>query len=669
MNPVFEPIASGFVWTDGRETLRVEAWGPDAVRVRATVDASFPDAPGALLSNTPPVPPALTWETDGNGTCGGMETGGLRVRVSPQGALSFFHRGRLLTAEEYGGRVRRQRIYRPLGGGFAHTQVRFQAFEDERIFGLGQHPNGRLDQKGLVLDLHQINNEVNIPFLFSSRGYGLLWNNPALGRVELTPERTRWVAEACTHVDYVVFAGEAPADILRAYARCTGLPPPFPQWAEGFWQSRLRYRTQQEVLSVARRHVRELGLPMSMIVIDYFHWTAQGNWDFDPADWPDPAGMVRELEEMGIKTMVSVWPRIEDRSRHAAPMRDGGMLLELSAADPAREAHPRSKDSETGAYYDPSHPEARRYIQQGLSGYLGQGIQHFWLDGCEPDLCPWDFPRLRYHAGPASACANLYPFWHQQTVLEAQRNAGGSQPLNLCRSAWAGSQRLGAAVWSGDIISRFFMLRNQVKAGLNMALSGIPWWTTDIGGFFGGHPEDAGFRELLVRWFQFAVFCPILRLHGERQPVVDGCGADNEVWSFGPEVFAILKELLFLRERIRPLLREAMRVCSETGLPPMRPLFLEYPGDPRCWEVEDQFFFGPDLMVAPVLEEGARARSVYLPAGCRWIHAGTGRTYEGAQRVEVPAPLAEIPVFVPEHARDLLELLQSPLQFQPDRLD
>jgi alpha-D-xyloside xylohydrolase len=235
------------------------------------------------------------------------------------------------------------------------------------------------------------------------------------------------------------------------------------------------------------------------------------------------------------------------------------------------------------------------------------------------------------------------------------RQEGEEEILSLCRSAWAGSQRYGAAVWSGDIDSTFEDLRRQLPAGLNIGLSGIPWWTTDIGGFKGGDITSPYFRELIVRWFQFGVFSPIFRLHGFRQPGTmvgaEQTGAANEAWSFGDAAYDIIRRLLFLRERIRPYVMEQMRVAHESGLPPMRPLFLNFPADPESWTVEDQFLLGDDVLVAPVTEEGARRREVYLPAGAAWQDAWTGAEMGGGVRVTAPAPLEIIPVFVRKGGR------------------
>jgi alpha-D-xyloside xylohydrolase len=299
-------------------------------------------------------------------------------------------------------------------------------------------------------------------------------------------------------------------------------------------------------------------------------------------------------------------------------------------------------------YYDPTHPGARKYIWEKVrQGYYQHGIKLFWLDACEPEMIPMAPANLHFYAGDGKAVANIYPRDHVQGFYDGLKAAGEKDIVCLCRSAWAGSQRFGAAVWSGDTYSTFDALRAQVKAGLNMALSGIPWWTTDIGGFRGGNPATPEFRELVVRWFQYGAFCPLFRLHGHRQPnQSDFEGAANEVWSFGDEAYLILKNYMLLRERLRPYLMAQMRVAHEKGLPPMRPLFVDFPGDSTCYAVEDEYMFGPDLLVAPVVEAGARRKNVYLPASSSWKNAWTDQVLAGGQWVDVEAPLDCIPLFL-----------------------
>jgi alpha-D-xyloside xylohydrolase len=462
------------------------------------------------------------------------------------------------------------------------------------------------------------------------------------------------VSEATRQWDYWITAAAEPAAAVRAYAEVTGRPPMLPEWASGFWQCKLRYKTQDELLAVAREYKRR-GLPISVIVIDYFHWTQQGDWKFDPDEWPDPAAMVAELDQLGIKVMVSVWPTVNPASENYAEMSELGYLvanergLGLQLAIWDRGSVPRVPM----AFYDATNPRARDYIWSKVrDNYLKYGIKTWWLDACEPELVPDQSDNLRYHLGPGLEVGNAYPMLHARGFYENMLAEGEQEVVLLCRSAWAGSQRYGALVWSGDIDSTFEDLRRQIPAGLNIGLSGIPWWTTDIGGFKDGDITTPSFRELIVRWFQFGVFCPVFRLHGNRLPGTmigsEQTGAANEVWSFGETEYEIIRHLLFLRERLRPYVMEQMTVAHSTGLPPMRPLFLDFPADPACWDIQDQFLFGSDILVAPVVTEGAREREVYLPAGADWRDAWTGAPVAGGQWVTAAAPLERIPVYLRE---------------------
>ena len=542
------------------------------------------------------------------------------------------------------------REFKSTRGGLWHLEVRFSAQDGERLYGLGQHTHGFLDQKGCVIELMQRNTQVSIPFLVSDRGYGFLWNNPAIGRVELGRDVTRWVAEATRQMDYFITASDSYAEIMESYADATGHPPVLPEFAAGFWQCKLRYRTQEELLAVAREY-KQRGLPLSVIVIDFFHWTMQGEWQFDPQAWPDPDSMVKELESMGIKVMVSVWPSVNANSKNFTHMAEEGWLvrgerglaIQMAFVDtyPAGKVYPH--------IYDATHPEARRFVwEQVRQNYFSHGIKVWWLDACEPELYPADFDNLRYHLGNGLEVGNIYPMLHEKGFYDGMLSAGEKDVITICRSAWAGSQRFGAAVWSGDIPSTFEMLQIQLRAGLNIAMSGIPWWTTDIGGFFGGNINSPYFRELIVRWFQFGLFCPLFRLHGYREPAESGgtgSGAGNEIWSFGDEVYNILKDMLFMREVMRPYIMEQMQLAHEKGTPVMRPVFFDFSQDPASYSVDDEYMFGPDVLVAPILFEGARQRRVYLPAGVDWDDAWTGKQLAGGKWITAKAPLDKIPLF------------------------
>jgi alpha-D-xyloside xylohydrolase len=650
IHPALEQTGQRLGWRRKEQILWVEPWGADSIRVRATMNAAMPELPWSLL-------PATATRAEVRGAR--LINGKLTAEVDADGRVSFFKTatGELLTAEiPVVANFPANREFKARGGELWKTEVSFCAFDDERIYGLGQRRHGLLDQKGCVLELCQRNAEINIPWLVSNRGYGVLWNHPGIGRVELGRTKTRWVAEAARLVDYVVTTGDSNADIVERYADLTGHAPVIPEWATGFWQCKLRYKTQAELLAVAREHKRR-GLPMSVIVIDYFNWSKMGDWKFDPQCWPDPAAMVRELESLGIKLMVSIWPTVNPDSENFAELQRRGLLVRAEHGANTFLSFP---DSNTGGrnvdlyLLDATHPEARRFIWDKVrENYYRHGIKAWWLDAIEPELPSHDHANVRYHLGNGLEVGGIYPQMQEQAFHDGMTAAGESEVLTLCRSAFAGSQRFGAAVWSGDIYSTFEVLAGQIRAGLNMAMSGIPWWTTDIGGFFGGQVQSEYFRELIVRWFQFGVFCPIFRLHGWRDSrySTTECsdpttGGPNEVWSFGDKAYGIIRELLFLRERLRPYIMEQMRVASAKGAPVMRPLFFDFPDDPLATTVEDQFMFGPDILVAPVVQQGATKRSVYLPASTEWTEAWTGVKIAGGQRIEVAAPLERIPVFV-----------------------
>jgi alpha-D-xyloside xylohydrolase len=489
----------------------------------------------------------------------------------------------------------------------------------------------------------------------SSDGYGFLWHNPAIGRATFSLNRTEWVAESSRQLDYWITAGDTPARIAASYADATGHVPMMPEYGLGYWQCKLRYWNQEQLLEVAREH-RRRDIPLDVIVADFFHWPKMGDYRFEEEFWPDPQAMVDELGQMGIELMVSVWPQVslesenfaEFRRRNALVLTERGMNIHMGFQGPS-------------VFIDPTNPEARSLVWELCrKNYHDLGIKLFWLDEAEPEYGVYDFDNYRYHAGPNLQVGNIYPQAFSRAFYEGQRDAGQDQVVNLVRCAWAGSQRYGALVWSGDIQSTYVDLRRQVTAGIHMGVAGLPWFTTDIGGFHRGDIDDPDFHDLLVRWFQFGTFCPVMRMHGDRapyEPVVatDGSqrcrsGAPNELWSYGDDVYRILVRYVRLREAMRPYTRSLMVAAHEDGQPVMRGLFHDFPGDPVCWDVADQFMFGPDVLVAPVLAPNATSRRVYLPAGAQWTNLHTGETTAGGRWVEVAAPIEVIPVFTRDPA-------------------
>ena len=603
-----------------KELLCIQPWGKNSFRVQATQRHEFVEDEdiSALL-----LPEEVSVKVYERGTDTVIENGKITCEITRTGKLRFLNQDGKLLLEEYErirgmeeeGRKEFNSALEIVPRTFEPRQstdnyrltVRFEPIEGEKLYGMGQYQQPYLDVKGCTLELAHRNSQASIPFVLSSNGYGFLWNNPSIGAVTFGKNVTQWTAQSTKQMDYWITAGDTPAEIEEAYADATGKVPMMPEYGMGFWQCKLRYMTQEEILEVAREYHRRK-LPVDVIVVDFFHWPHEGDWKFDLDYWPDPEKMVRELKEMGMHLMVSIWPTVDGESENYKIKKN---------------------------YYE-------------------KGIHIFWLDEAEPEFTGYEFSHYRYFRGADMEVGNIYPREYARMAYEGMEKEGQKNILNLLRCAWAGSQRYGTLVWSGDIDSSFRSLRNQLAAGLNMGISGIPWWTTDIGGFHGGNIYDPKFHELLVRWFEFGAFCPVMRLHGYREPFKaplgttgggkHNSGAENEVWSYGEEVYKICEKYIHLRERMRPYVRQIMEEAHEKGTPAMRPLFYDFPEDKKAWDIEDEYMFGPDLLVAPVLYEEQRERTLYLPEGL-WRNINDGQEYEGGREITVSAPLDQLPVF------------------------
>ena len=628
----------------------IEPYGPNCIRCRSTRNNTVRDENWTLLD---PLPAQCSITQDGGKVT--LVNGDISVLVENNGVwfpgrLTFYRKGK---------EILRERHESDAANSFIHTEgdhyratVIFEANADEHLYGLGQEQQDWLDRKGCAYELMHRNTKSTIPYLYSSLGYGFLWNNPAPGRVEATKNHTLWCADSTYQADYLVFVGDTPADVAKTYCDLTGYAPKLPQWASGFWQCKLRYEDQEELLEVAREYVKR-GIPVAAIVIDYFHWTEQGEWKFDPKYWSDPEGMCRELKAMGIQPIVSIWPTINPKSENFRHMNEAGMLIR----------------TETGQYgtfdfygqqtfIDPTNPDTRQYMWDIVKrNYYDKGIHNFWLDEAEPEVHPQQFGHLHFYKGNGAQTALLYPYYYSKMFYDGLRAAGEEEVILLTRAAYPGSQRFGSAVWNGDIPSNWRALRQSVISGLSMAVCGIPWWNSDIGGFGGGDTQSENFRELIVRWFQFGLFCPVMRLHGARLRIPDApvrnpgiiepTGGPNEIWRFGDRAYAIIEKLIHLRERLRPYIHEQMEIVSKTGMPIMRPMFYAFPEDQKCYELDDQYMFGPDILFAPIMERGQACRDVYLPEG-RWVLTMDSSIHEGGQTVTVHADLEQFIAFVPE---------------------
>ena len=654
------------------ETLRIEPWGKDSLRVRATMLPGFSGKDWAL-TEVPEKTEAKAeqfavdhLEIDGSmgkRTSASITNGKIRAVVNFAGVITFYKEEQEILREYhrcYDGTISKEsrclktvnREWKGVIGGSEYgLNLKFESNDEEKIFGMGQYQQKYMDLKGCTLELAQRNSQISVPFAVSSLGYGMLWNNPAVGQVTFGKNYTEWTARSTKDMDYWLTAADTPKEILENYTAVTGRAPKFPEDRMGLWQCKLRYRTQEEVLEVARRYQKE-GIKIDQIVIDFFHWTVQGDWKFDEKYWPNPKAMVDELHSMGIKVIVSVWPSVDRKSENFWPMLDRGLLIKTERG--ALQTYDFQGDC---VEIDVFNPETRKYVWEVCKkNYYDFGIDAFWLDNSEPDFGVYDFDHYRYIDGPALSCSNIYPQLYSRVFYDGMKAEGEENIVNLLRCAWAGSQKYGNVVWSGDVPSTFEAFYDQLQAGLNMGLAGIPWWTTDIGGFHGGVTEDPDFQELLVRWFQFGTFCPVMRIHGNRGPreesikkageVREGTGTDNEVWSFGEKNYEILTKFIGVREKMRDYTRSLMAEAHEKGTPVMRTMFYEFPEDAACWDISDAYMFGSDILVAPIVRAKATSRTVYLPAGASWTLANTGDVYEGGKAYEIEAPIETLPIFL-----------------------
>jgi alpha-D-xyloside xylohydrolase len=644
------------------EKVCIEPWGENSLRVRATKMAEIPGC-GQDDWALKPLSKGSAPDIEISEEEASIKNGKISLRITRAGKIfiynqkggkileEFIRNRRDINADYCSALDIENREFKPIIGGDYELTLRLESLSpDEKIYGMGQYQQPWLNLKGCTLELAQRNAQASGPFRISLLGYVFLWNNPAVGQVTFGKNMTTWEAKSTKKLDYWITAGDSPAEIEEAYAKATGTVPMMPDFAMGFWQCKLRYQTQEELLGVAREY-KKRGLPISVIVADFFHWPLQGEWKFDPVYWPDPDAMIAELKGMGIELMVSIWPTVDRRSENWDEMTELGLLVRTERG------YRIAMDFQGNTiHFDATNPEARAYVwEKAKKNYYDKGIRIFWLDEAEPEYSVYDFDHYRYHLGPDLQIGNVYPVMYAKAFFDGMEEAGQENIINLLRCAWAGSQRYGALVWSGDIHSSFTSLRNQFAAGLNMGIAGIPWWTTDIGGFHGGHVKDPRFHELLARWFQWGCFCPVMRLHGCREPMKPPMGttggatcrsgADNEVWSYTDEVYEICKKYLFIREKLKTYIAEQMKAAHEKGTPVMRPLFYDFPEDKDSWEVEDEYMFGPNYLVAPILHEGQRERELYLPRGAQWTCAWCGESFAGGGRITVPAPLDRIPVF------------------------
>lgn len=521
--------------------------------------------------------------------------------------------------------------------------VRFEGDLSEKIYGLGGYQEKNLNKNAGTYELMQRNSQTSIPFYISNKNYSFIWNNASVGEVSFSRNQKKWHSNQTEYIDYIVTVGENPKELLTAFTKMTGRTPEISSDLLGLWQSKLRYQTLDELKKVYEGY-RQRGINLSVLVIDYFHWTADGDFEFDQEYWAGIEEFAQELKENGTKLMVSLWPTVTDESKYYKKYQNNQLFI-------------RGTDAKNDLFdgkeiLDFSNPKTADHLEDVLNkNYRQLGIELFWADQAEPEMTLYNHKNYLVHEGNFEKYANRYPVHYLQAVQN------GEVKLNpvLIRSAWFNAQKHGALVWSGDIESSFDSLARQIQVSISMGLSGISWWTSDIAGFHSGDSTTEAFKELMIRWFQYATFSPILRMHGDRQPHTQRIGdsggglrtsgGPNEIWSFGEEVETIVTKFIRIRENLQDYIQSLYEESSASGHPIIRSLFYEFPEDEKTWEETTNYMFGHDLLVAPVTAKSLSDMTVYLPEGVEWIEVFTGKHYSGGTSYTVPISLDSIPVF------------------------
>jgi alpha-D-xyloside xylohydrolase len=642
------PAATG--WSASR-TNNADVYSSE--RIVATVD------PGYDKSSYPPKPPDLSTPlSQGQYFLGSTPGAHITLRTPEGKTLLELTDWSQAVPNQKDGTAELEHDRRPSDPPFYVVGATFASPDDEHYYGLGQNQEGFLDLRGHTIHcwndyLAPAGPSTCVPFLMTNKGYGLVWDNPSKTTVELGFNgQTKWSSEVGDRVSFFVIAGDTADEIYAGFRLLTGPTPLLPKAAYGYIQCKQRYASQQELLDVAEGY-RKRNLPADVLVVDWFYYTNMGQFDFNPKDWPDPAAMNRKLHDLGFETMISVWPRFVPSDRFYELVRSKGWLIHLADGTPIN-GLPYDR---AGADIDTTNADAAKWYWNTVrDNILSRGFDSLWADETEPDLPP---NGAYFSVGPGTAFFNVYPLFHTGALYDGfRRDEKDRRALILARDAYLGSQRNGTITWSSDIWPTWDTLQRQIPTGLNFTASGFAYWSNDTGGWqylppvhhpihpplldpsdaratVGGYDD---YPELYTRWFEYAAFLPVFRTHGSRPA--------NEVWSYGREAEPILEKYLRLRYQLMPYIYSLGYNTWVTGAPFMRALPLDFPGDPRVTDIRDEYMFGPAFLVAPVTQQGATSREVYLPAGTDWYNYWTNERVKGGQTITVQAPIETLPLFV-----------------------
>lgn len=633
---------------------------------RQTAAFTYYDRQGVLLTREP--------------ARGGKTLAPIDVVVSDFSASTVAEAG--LSAD--GVRIEARNIRTRIDRQAYHTKLEFEWAESEALYGLGSHEEGMFNLRGQHQYLYQQNMKAVAPVLVSTRGYGVLMDSYSLMTFHDDAFGAYLWSDVDDELDYYFIYGPEFDQIVRELRTLTGKAPMLPKWAFGYIQSKERYKTQAELIEVVQEY-RRRGLPLDCIVLDWMSWPGEqwGQKSFDPERFPNPDQMMAELHALHAHLMISIWPIMRPGGANWQEMHDGGFLLGNQAT------------------YNAFDKDARAlYWRHAHDGLFMHGIDAWWCDCTEPFEADWNGAvkpepeeRLRINTEEAKRYLdpeyiNAYSLLHSQGIYEGQRaGTAARRVVNLTRSAYLGQQRYGTITWSGDIAATWETLHKQIAEGLNFCATGLPYWTVDVGAFFVRHRpdlwfwrgdydngvEDMGYRELFVRWFQYATFLPMLRTHGTDTP--------RELWRFGEPgepMYETLAKFLRLRYQLLPYLYSLAGWITHHDYTMLRLLAFDFRDDPNTYDIRDQFMFGPAFLVCPVTQpmyyragstpiaDVARERTVYLPAGCDWWDFWTDARLAGGQSIVAQADLETMPLFV--RAGSIVPM-SAPMQYvdeQPD---
>tara|TARA_B100000678_G_scaffold91247_2_gene76040 strand:+ start:2059 stop:4449 length:2391 start_codon:yes stop_codon:yes gene_type:complete len=534
----------------------------------------------------------------------------------------------------------------------------------ETIYGLGILQNGKMSQRNLEVKMIQANREDYIPFFQSVKGYGLFWDNYSPTRFSDDTSATSFTSEVGDGIDYYFMYGGNADSVIAHMRQLTGQAPMFPLWTYGYWQSKERYKSQEETVGVVKKY-RDLGVPLDGIIQDWQYWGDNYHWnamEFLNEEFPNPQKMVDDIHALNAHIIISIWSSFGPKTQPYKELEKDNMLFNFSTwPQSGKSDWPPNMDYPSGVrVYDPYNPKARdiywKYLKKGL---FSLGIDGWWMDSTEPDhldITPKDFDEKTY-LGSFRKVRNAFPLMTVGGVYKHMREATSDKRVFiLTRSAFAGQQRYAANTWSGDTEASWKTLKDQISSGLNFSLTGIPYWNSDIGGFFiwefKDKLDDPEYRELYARWLQFATFTPMMRSHGADAP--------REIYQFGKKgepVYDALEKYINLRYSLLPYIySEAWQITNQQSSL-MRALVMDFPKDEKVLDLNDQYMFGHSFLVAPVLKsmytedkkenfQQDGYRQVYLPKGTEWFDYWTGERFSGGQTIDKKAPIDILPLYV-----------------------